>query len=48
MLQALATKGTAVVLDHRAHASLFDAVRLAEAEVFHFRNADPGTALRTR
>lgn len=42
VLQALIGKGTALVLDHRAHASLFDASRQCEGETYTFRHADPG------
>src|SRR5439155_8637593 len=41
VLQALVSKGSAVVLDHRAHARLFDAVRLVEGETYTFCYAVP-------
>jgi len=41
VLQALVSKRAALVLDHRAHASLFDAAKLSDGETYTFRHADP-------
>jgi 8-amino-7-oxononanoate synthase len=41
ILQALVGKGSALVLDHRAHASLFDAARMTDGVTYTFRHADP-------
>jgi len=41
VLQAMMGRGTALVLDHRAHASLYDASRLVDGETYSFRHADP-------
>ena len=41
VLQPLLGKGSALALDHRAHASLFDGARLIDGETYTFRHADP-------
>jgi 8-amino-7-oxononanoate synthase len=42
VIQALVNQHAALALDHRAHASLYDAARLVDGATYNFRHADPG------